>query len=214
VTKKTSGRAREAGPAEKSGKGQRRAEEVVKAAYSLIAEKGFEGLRTRDVAAKVGINSATLHYYFPTKEALIQAVVEHLMGELQRSRAPAGEGASALARLRAEFNDIRVRLKVAPEQLVVLTELAMRAWRDPAVARILRYLDDGWRNHLVSILQEGIDEKAFRADLDPAATAAALMVQLRGLGYNMQSGPLALDKLIDQIALQTEHWVRRPRSAR
>lgn len=184
------------------------------AAYSLIAEKGLEGFRTRDVAATVGINSATLHYYFPTKEALIQAVVDHLMKELSTHRSPAGDSASALERLRSEFSDIRARLKQSPEQLVVLTELAMRAWRDPAIARILGYLDEGWRNHLVSILQQGIEEKAFRSDLDLPATAMALMVQLRGLGYNLHSGPAALEELIDHIALETEHWVRRPRSAR
>lgn len=184
------------------------------AAYSLIAEKGFEGFRTRDVAAKVGINSATLHYYFPTKESLVQAVVEHLMKELRNPRAPVGEKPSAAARLRAEFNDIRIRLKQTPEQLVVLTELAMRAWRDPAVARILHYLDEGWRNHLISIFEQGIAEKIFRSDLDPITTASTLMAQLRGLGFQAQFGTAAIDKLVDHIALQTEHWVRRPRGTR
>src|ERR1700716_169986 len=53
-------------------------EELVLAAFQAVAEKGFEGLRTREVAAQVGINPATLHYYFPTKEALIGAVLRHV----------------------------------------------------------------------------------------------------------------------------------------
>ncbi len=36
---------------------------LVLAAYDLIAEKGFEDLRTRDVAARAGVNIATLHYW-------------------------------------------------------------------------------------------------------------------------------------------------------
>ena len=52
-----------------------RQEALVQAAYDLLAERGFEGLRTRDIAAKVGVNIATLHYYFPTKEKLIRGVV-------------------------------------------------------------------------------------------------------------------------------------------
>ena len=48
---------------------------LVAAAYTRIANEGFEGLRTRDVAADVGVNIATLHYYFPTKEALIRGVI-------------------------------------------------------------------------------------------------------------------------------------------
>jgi AcrR family transcriptional regulator len=185
-----------------------RSSEVVSAAYSLIAEKGFEGLRTREVADKVGINSATLHYYFPTKEALIQGVVEHLMQELRTSRAKPKNPLSALDRLRAEFADIRLRLKEAPEQLAVLTELAVRAWRDPAIARMLQYLDDGWRGHLTSILKAGIAEGVFRADLEVAATANAMMSQLRGLGYQGKLGGKKMDSLIDHIAIQTEYWVR------
>src|SRR5947208_9570069 len=37
--------------------------------------------RTRDVAAKVGVNIATLHYYFPTKEKLIRGVVGYARSE-------------------------------------------------------------------------------------------------------------------------------------
>src|SRR5215471_16607803 len=55
---------------------------LILAAYHSIAEKGFEGLRTRDVAATVGIHSATLHHYFPTKEALIQGVVDYAVQRL------------------------------------------------------------------------------------------------------------------------------------
>src|SRR6266480_4421461 len=48
-----------------------REQALVQAAFNQIAERGFEGLRTREVAAGVGLNIATLHYYFPTKEAPI-----------------------------------------------------------------------------------------------------------------------------------------------
>src|SRR6188474_886097 len=51
---------------------------IAAAARALIAERGFEGLRTRDIAERVGINVATLHYHVPTKEALIEIVAESL----------------------------------------------------------------------------------------------------------------------------------------
>src|SRR4029079_7656142 len=51
---------------------------IAKAARELIVEKGVEGLRTRDVAERVGINVATMHYHVPTKEALFELVAESL----------------------------------------------------------------------------------------------------------------------------------------
>jgi AcrR family transcriptional regulator len=186
-----------------------RRDQIIRAAYFTIAEEGFEGLRTRDVAGKVGINSATLHYYFRDKEALVQGVVAFMMKELSRPRVAVGPTASALDRLRAEFSDIKARIRDAPEQLIVLTELTLRAFRDPKIAQLLRELDQGWHAHLVSILEAGIAEKLFRTDIDAGATASALMAQLRGLVYQGGIGPKKRQALIDQIALQTERWVRK-----
>lgn len=202
-------RASEPGPANSQALTLGRSAAVVQAAYALIAEKGFEGLRTRQVAERVGINSATLHYYFPTKEALIQGVVHHLMHELQISRVTVDKSASALEKLRAEFADMRIRLRESPDQFVVLTELAVRAWRDPAIAGIMSYLDQGWHDHLVSILQAGVAENTFRPNLNLDATANSMMSQLRGAGYQSKDHA-KLDVLIDQIGMQIEYWVLAP----
>ena len=185
-----------------------RAARIVEAAYFLIAEKGFEGLRTRDVAEKVRINIATLHYYFPTKEAMIQGVVTYLMQELRTSRITVKASASALERLRAEFQDIRVRLRESPHQLVVLTELAVRSLRDPKIARILQYLDQGWRGHLISIFDAGVKDKSFRSDVNVESAATAVMTQLRGLGLQGILDTDKIEQLVSAMSVQTEEWVR------
>ncbi|HKQ68351.1 MAG TPA: TetR family transcriptional regulator, partial [Polyangiaceae bacterium] len=55
--------------------GDRRRHDLLAAAYELIAQNGLEGLRTRDITARAGVNISTLHYYFGTKEALLEGVV-------------------------------------------------------------------------------------------------------------------------------------------
>src|SRR4051812_23519897 len=73
-----------------------RERELVEAAYAQIAEVGLEGLRTRDIAARVGINIATLHYYFPSKEALVLAVVKHVNDRFKSYRSPVPEEATVI----------------------------------------------------------------------------------------------------------------------
>ena len=68
--------------------GDERRRALVQVAYDLIAEGGFEGLRTRNVAARVGVNIATLHYYFARKEDLIQGVVEYLLQQFMMAYLP------------------------------------------------------------------------------------------------------------------------------
>src|SRR6516225_5158255 len=68
--------------------GDQRRDDLVRAAFACLAADGFEGLRTRSVADRAGVNIATLHYYFPTKEALIGGVADFLASRFILLHAP------------------------------------------------------------------------------------------------------------------------------
>ena len=155
------------------------------------------------------MDNGTLHYYFASKETLIQSVVEYLMQELETTRCDQGssEDWTALDELRTEFEDIRVRLHESPEQFIVLSELAIRSWRDPSIAEMFKRLDDGWYAHLEALLKRGIEQGLFRKDLDIASCARAIMVALRGIGYQSRLPRRKLDALLSELAALTEHWI-------
>ena len=54
---------------------ERRAE-IVRAALEVIAERGYRGASLAAVAEKVGLTQQGLLHHFPTKEALLVAVLE------------------------------------------------------------------------------------------------------------------------------------------
>src|ERR1700686_1866167 len=103
---------------------ERRREELVRAAFNQIAERGFEGLRTREVAAEGGGNISTILYFFPTKESLIRGVVEHAMGRFRSTLAPHG---SPSDQLRNHLRAVRKLLRDEPEVGAVMGELALRS---------------------------------------------------------------------------------------
>lgn len=168
-------------------------------------------MRTRDIAAAANINIATLHYHFPTKEDLVQAVVANLIDQFRSARGSQhAPDESALLSLRLEMQDVRTRLISAPEQLAVLTELAIRARRDTAVAQILGHMDAGWHRQLRGILQRGKDRGEFRQDMDTDSAASAIMAQLRSLGYIVEPEPALVLRIFDQIEAQIEAWLTAP----
>src|SRR5438874_13797221 len=115
---------------EEGTRSERRREALTRAAFNQIAEHGFEGLRTREVAAEVGVNIATLHYYFPTKEALIRGVIAHAMQRFRTTLAPHGASGDPLRRhLRA----VRTLLRDEPQVGAVMGELALRSARDASL---------------------------------------------------------------------------------
>jgi AcrR family transcriptional regulator len=189
---------------------QDRKRELMEIAYRLIANNGLEGFRIRQVAAAASLDNGTLHYHFPSKETLIQSVVEYLLQDLQTNRCDQGtsENRTALDELHLEFEDIRIRLHESPEQFIVLSELAIRSWRDPSIAEMFKRLDDGWYAHLQALLKRGVKQGLFRKDLDVEPCARAIMVALRGIGYQSRLPRRKLDALLSELAAQTEHWIR------
>jgi AcrR family transcriptional regulator len=166
-----------AAPARRSHK-EDREEALVEAAFNQIAERGFEGLRTREVAAGVGLNIATLHYYFPTKEALIRGVVAHAMERFRSTLAPHGSPAD---QLRNHLRAVRKLLRDEPEVGAVMGELALRSARDEALARIMADAFQAWQRTLRGLLARAARDGYLARELDNDDVAALIMATLTSL---------------------------------
>jgi AcrR family transcriptional regulator len=149
---------------------------IAAAARALIAERGFEGLRTRDIADRVGINVATLHYHVPTKQALVRLVAQSLREDFvaQHTRRPR-QGLSATARLDLEFADFRDLFATGRQLLNVMAELTLRATRDEEVATEILPMQAGWHGQIAALLAQGRTDGSFRSDLDPEAAATVVI---------------------------------------
>ena len=53
----------------------RRADEIIDAAARVFAERGYHGTTTQAIADVLGMRQASLYYYFPSKEAALEAGV-------------------------------------------------------------------------------------------------------------------------------------------
>jgi len=172
----------------------------VLAAYREIAEHGFEGLRTREVAAEVGVNIATLHYYFPTKESLIQSVLEHAMGRFRTTLAPHG---SPSDQVRNYLRATRKLLLDEPELGAVMAELALRSVRDRSTGRIMNAMYDTWHTTVRGLLRRAVKEGGLRAELDSDAVAALIVATLTSMTLPVMSDPSRGDQALRQL----ERWL-------
>lgn len=188
-----------------------RRKELILIAYDHIAKRGFEGLRVRDVAGEAGINNATLHYYFPTKEDLIKGVVDYMIQEFSTSFFPASakDTADAWEALHGEFEDARYRLQKTPEQFLVYIELLVRSLREPSIRKIFKQFDEGWRNSLKANIEKGIEEGTFRTDVDPNMVTTLLLLQIKGMMLQMLIDPrrAIANEVFDQLSLQVKSWL-------
>lgn len=176
-------------PDKHSQRNERR-QQIIAAAEALIVAEGLEGFRIRDVAQRAGLHHATLLHYFPTREALIRAVISRLIVELDQVPG-ADASTTALApgeALHAHLQHVLATMQQHPERFVVFHELQARAMRDTEVRSVLATTDASWRSYLVPLLTAGVRAGALRADLDLDAAATLIISCFRGLATQLPDG--------------------------
>ena len=179
---------------------EKRRQELVLAAYREIAQHGFEGLRTREVAAEVGVNIATLHYYFPTKESLIQAVLEHAMDRFRTTLAPQGSPSDLL---RNYLRAVRKLLLDEPELGAVMAELALRSVRDRSTGKIMNAMYDTWHLAVRGLLRRAVKEGGLRPEQDTDAVAALIVATLTSMTLPVMGDANRGDQALRQL----ERWL-------
>jgi AcrR family transcriptional regulator len=60
-------------------------QQIMDAAVDLFARQGYAATPVREIADQVGVNSAMVHYYFGSKEALLHAALEQSLEPLAAS---------------------------------------------------------------------------------------------------------------------------------
>jgi len=106
-------------PQERKDPSHRR-QEILDAALDLFADRGFQGTSVRDIARAVGVNEATLYHYFPSKAAILDAILDVLLEERSELFTVADDPRAPLHDVLFELTTRSLaRLHAAREQKVV-----------------------------------------------------------------------------------------------
>jgi AcrR family transcriptional regulator len=146
--------------------------ELLEAALDTFVAKGFTAARMEDIAARAGVSKGTIYLYYPSKQAIFEALVRrNIIPKLEAAEAMLGaSGLPAPVQLRRllEFMGRATSdLRIAAVPKLVLAE----AGNFPDMARFYRREVVGRGLALIEgILRRGMESGAFR-QLDTRATA-------------------------------------------
>jgi Uncharacterized protein conserved in bacteria len=167
--------------------------EIVSAVIDLIAAEGAEAVTVRKAAAAAGVSAGALAHYFADKEALLTAAFAEVVARSGvRMRTLPTDG---------DVADLLYQALLAPLPLTDARRTEARVWlafldraliREDATA-LLREVYEAWRRSVADIIGKGQRDGRLRADLDPDATAHALVALVDGLTLQAAVDPAALD---------------------
>jgi TetR/AcrR family transcriptional repressor of nem operon len=156
--------------------------ELLDAAERLVRVRGYNGFSYRDLADRIGIKTASIHYYFPSKGDLGEALVRREREVFART----------LARLDDEEGDPRRRLERFVElfraatigcenRMCLAAMLAVEQETLPeAVGQAVRQLFEDNETWLTRLLTEGRKRRQFRFKGPPEEAARSLFSTLEG----------------------------------
>lgn len=155
--------------------------QIIEIAQEYIQKVGFHAFSYRDIAERVGIRTASIHYHFPTKAHLAMAIVDRVrdatdaaVAEIEASAAPPGE------RLR-RYCGLFLQTWGTGDRLCPMCMLAMG--QDAIPAEVQSGVRDFWQggeSWVARTVRDGQATGAFRRDLDPRSVGRTFVAALEG----------------------------------
>lgn len=94
--------------------------DIVDTAFEILEQKGFAAVSIRGVAAALGLTPTAMYTYFPSKNALLRAMVEQVLAGLDLEAA-AEASVAWPDRVRALAADLRSRLAERAGAMLLMT---------------------------------------------------------------------------------------------
>ena len=176
-------------------------EAIYDVAGELFAERGFAATRMEDIAAGLGMQKASLYYYFDSKETLLTSLVQSRVGiALDAIRDIVEQEESATSRVRGGVNR---HLSVFQDHSDVYTiynsERLHSISRETAqtVDSLGREYEQLWGR----LFREGMQQGEFRGDLDVSITVKALLGSCNAtLSWFQPDGRYTIEQVADRFS--------------
>lgn len=162
----------------KTARGRARALAITTAARTLFIQGGYAEMTMRQVAERVGITLSNVQHYFPTREHLLQAMLDEVMDSYDPAFAQAGANSGnprekLLAIVRYLLADSK-----KPETEKLFVEIWSLATREPLVREIFDRMYTHHRQNLGLLIS---DANPALSPAQVARRAALATMQIEGL---------------------------------
>ena len=160
---------------------------ILEVARQLFHRRGFADVGINDICTTAGVAKGSFYHFFPSKQALLEAVIKHnadaIIGDLNRRSRNAPNGRQAVL---AHFEDLvdqaredcgrETVLGCAVGTLASEMSASNEGARTEAQRAFLR-----WQMALAGAIRAGIGDGSIARSVDPESTALTLLGLIQGM---------------------------------
>jgi TetR/AcrR family transcriptional regulator, repressor for uid operon len=154
---------------------EKKRQEILEGAVRCFIRDGFRGASISTICAEAQISPGHLYHYFPSKEAIIEAMAATHLESIRARFSQSADKKDAIAVITAELQRSR-KGAISGERALIL-DLMAEAGRNPAIAKIVHSHTRAIRGLLAKTLRNGQATGGIDPNLD-AELAAVLLINL------------------------------------
>lgn len=173
---------------------QLRRDQIVSAARACVVRHGFHAASMGQIAAEAHMSVGQIYRYFPSKEAIVHAIVERIVARRLEWMVDRDKEIDFPARF-ANRRHVEPNEEERSER-VLLLEITAEATRNPAVAEIVREADRRLRGQAVALVRGNYPELT---EAEAAARVEFVTVLSEGSAFRTITEEIASPALLEGI---------------
>lgn len=139
--------------------------QIIEAAVEVIAENGYHASQVSKIAKKAGVADGTIYLYFKNKEDILVSLFEVKMGQFVEQITKSIKEKKDSSDKLLSLIEMHFRQLADNHYLAIVTQLELRQSNTELRMKINKVLKP-YLAEIDHIIQEGINEKSFRGDLN------------------------------------------------
>jgi TetR/AcrR family transcriptional repressor of nem operon len=181
------------------------AERIMHVAHRLIVERGFSAFSYADIAEAIEIRKASIHHHFPTKTALVVAVLQRHRSRMQEAHAGLDEHVSSpVDRLKKymDYWEACIRNMTEPFCIAALLGAELPSLPVEVQAEVGKHFIS-LRQWIAKTLKDGVKQKTIKLQATTDVEAEMLMAAVHGGMISARvNGSSAIFKQVTTNAIQ------------
>jgi len=162
-------------------KGEETRERIIAKAAELFNQRGLEGTSLADLMEATGLEKGGIYRHFPSKEAVAKEAFDYAWGAAFQERVrDLDKITGSIDRLKHLVTNFVERRSTIPGGCPLLNTAIDADDGNPVLRERARHALGKWQELIVSIIQEGIERREIRNEVNPKQVAMLIISSLEG----------------------------------
>ena len=161
----------------------RRKEQIMSAALSVVVAKGYDQSRMDDIVEKSQLSKGAIYWYYKSKEEVYLSLVDYwfvqyssgVVDTLQQQE-------SASDQLKALFDFFIEQFDKNPTTFKLLVEFWRLAGLNPDFNAKLQQIYSDFLEYIIEIIKVGVANGEFK-NVEPRITALSILINIEGINW-------------------------------